>query len=60
MIFQQRFCVLHKCPRGGMCTGKQCAGWRWFDPPSPEPEVIMHIDPLATIEPSERPEGVAF
>lgn len=60
MIFENRWSQFHKCPRMSdrKCAGDTCAAWRWFDPPEPDPIIIDHADPLATVEPTDRPADV--
>jgi hypothetical protein len=60
MIFENRWSQFHKCPRMSdrKCAGDVCAAWRWYDPPEPDPIMIDHIDPLATVEPTDRPADV--
>jgi len=60
MIFQDRYSEFKKCPLlpGKKCVGATCGGWRWHDPPEPELRIIEHSDPMAKVEPADRPADV--
>ena len=47
------------CPlQRDKCADEDCMAWRWFDPPEPEPRIVEHSDPLAEVEPTDRPADV--